>query len=122
MVLEDIVPYDVMQSQLFVLRILAQCMDAHWKAYRGQLTQHLQEQSEHESEKATQDGHTNGADTVSSLSAVAAARHSDPPPLDDALAKYVLSVLTRFLHDVPTAEDPDTKAETVTINSGNSKK
>ncbi|KAF9431608.1 Ras GTPase activating protein ira2 [Entomortierella beljakovae] len=122
MVLEDIVPYDVMQSQLFVLRILAQCMDAHWKAYRGQLTQHLQEQSEQESEKSTQEGQTNGADPVPSLSAVAAARHSDPPPLDDALAKYVLSVLTRFLHDVPTAEDPDTKSETVTINSSNSRK
>ncbi|KAG0011185.1 Ras GTPase activating protein ira2, partial [Entomortierella chlamydospora] len=124
MVLEDIVPYDVMQSQLFVLRILSQCMDAHWKAYRDQLTQHLREQSEQDSEDTMHDNFTNGshADTVSSLSAVAAARHSDPPPLDDTLAKYVLSILTRFLHDVPTAEDPDAKAETVTLNSTTNKK
>ncbi|KAG0351334.1 Ras GTPase activating protein ira2 [Gamsiella multidivaricata] len=127
MVLEDSVPYDVMQSQLFVLRILSQCMEAHWKAYRDQLTQHLREQSEQESEEATvRDGVSNNgsiADTaVSSITAAAAARHSDPPPLDDALAKYVLSVLTRFLHDVPTAEDPDAKAETATTNSTNNKK
>ncbi|KAI1294478.1 Ras GTPase activating protein ira2 [Mortierella claussenii] len=127
MVLEEVVPYDVMQSQLFVLRILSQCMEAHWKAYRDQLTQHLREQSEQESEDAAfRDGmSTNGSVTdtaVSAITAVAAARHSDPPALDDALAKYVLSVLTQFLHDVPTAEDPDSKSETVTINSTNNKK
>ncbi|KAF9111158.1 Ras GTPase activating protein ira2 [Mortierella sp. AM989] len=118
MVLEEVVPYDVMQSQLFVLRILSQCMDAHWKAYRDQLTQHLRDQSEHDSEETAHDNHTNG----SHLDTVNSARHSDPPPLEDALAKYVLSVLTRFLHDVPTAEDPDAKAEVVPANTGRDKK
>lgn len=115
-----------MQSQLFVLRILSQCMEAHWKAYRDQLTQHLREQNEQESEEAARENaSTNSSitdNTVSALSAVAAARHSDPPPLDDALAKYVLSVLTRFLHDVPTTDDPDAKAESMTAGSSTKKK
>src|SRR5688572_26136671 len=125
MVLEEVVPYDVMQSQLFVLRILSQCMEAHWKAYREQLTQHLRETSEQDSESATvRDGMSfNGSitDTAvsSSITAIAAARHADPPPLDDGLAKYVLSVLTRFLHDVPTGEDPEAKAESTANSSSN---
>ncbi|KAG0221205.1 Ras GTPase activating protein ira2 [Mortierella sp. GBA43] len=38
------------------------------------------------------------------------------------MAKYVLSVLTRFLHDVPTAEDPDAKAENVATTTTGKKK
>lgn len=116
MVLEESVPYDVLQSQMFVLRILSQCMDAHWKAYRDQLTQHLREANDQASETLT-----NGSDmTVTSISALAAARHSDPPPLDDALAKYVLSVLTRFLQDVHPSEDSDARVEAQSSNSNNS--
>ncbi|KAF9922254.1 Ras GTPase activating protein ira2 [Linnemannia zychae] len=115
MVLEESVPYDVMQSQMFVLRILSQCMDAHWKAYRDQLTQHLQEANDHASDTLT-----NGSDiTVTNITALAAARHSDPPPLDDALAKYVLSVLTRFLHDYHTSEETDARTEVPSNNSNN---
>ncbi|KAF9977447.1 Ras GTPase activating protein ira2, partial [Modicella reniformis] len=125
MVLEEVVPVDVMQSQLFVLRILSQCMEAHWKAYRDQLTQHLREQTEQESEEMAREsvantGSTLDSNTVSAISAVAQARHSDPPPLDDPLAKYVLSVLTRFLHDVPTAEDPDARSDSMTTSGGSS--
>ncbi|KAF8943228.1 Ras GTPase activating protein ira2 [Haplosporangium gracile] len=116
MVLEESVPYDVLQSQMFVLRILSQCMDAHWKAYRDQLTQHLREANDNASETLT-----NGSDlTVTSISALAAARHSDPPPLDDALAKYVLSVLTRFLQDVHPCEDSDARTEVQSSNNNNS--
>ncbi|KAF8979403.1 Ras GTPase activating protein ira2 [Entomortierella lignicola] len=123
MVLDDVIPFEVMQSQLYVLRVLSQCMDAHWKAYRDQLTQHLRDQSEQDSEDTALDTLTNGshADTVTTLTAVAAARHSDPPPLDDTLAKYVLSILTKFLHDAPTAEDLD-KSDTMTLNSTGGKK
>ncbi|KAG0375555.1 MAG: hypothetical protein J3R72DRAFT_528012 [Linnemannia gamsii] len=115
MVLEENVPYDVMQSHMFVLKILSQCMDAHWKAYRDQLTQHIREANEQASETLT-----NGSDmTVTSITALASARHSDPPPLDDALAKYVLSVLTRFLHDSHPSEDADARAEVQSNNSNN---
>ncbi|KAF9540942.1 Ras GTPase activating protein ira2 [Mortierella hygrophila] len=115
MVLEESVPYDVLQSQMFVLRILSQCMDAHWKAYRDQLTQHLREANDNSSETLT-----NGSDlTVTSISALASARHSDPPPLDDALAKYVLSVLTRFLQDVHPSEDTDARTEVQSSSSNN---
>src|ERR1043166_5837502 len=35
MVLEDFVPFEVLQSQLFILKILSACMTNHWKWYRG---------------------------------------------------------------------------------------
>lgn len=126
MVLEEVVPYDVMQSQLFVLRILSQCMEAHWKAYRDQLTQHLRENTEHDSESGStlRDGaSTNGslADTaVSSIAAAAAARQSDPPPLEDALAKYVLSVLSRFLNEGTHDNDPAALADPAPSPNNNS--
>ena len=126
MVLEEVLPYDVMQSQLFVLRILSQCMEAHWKAYRDQLTQHLRE-TDHGSENGStlRDGtSTNGSMTdtaVSSIAAAAAARQSDPPPLEDALAKYVLSVLSRFLNEGTHDGDQAALAEsTPTPNPNNS--
>jgi hypothetical protein len=115
MVLEEVVPYDVMQSQLFVLRVLSQCMEAHWKAYRDQLTQHLRDEHGSENGSTLRDGaSTNGSVTdtaVSSIAAAAAARHSDPPPLEDALAKYVLSVLSRFLNEGTHDNDPAALAE-----------
>lgn len=123
MVLEDYVPYDVMQSQLFVLRILSQCMEAHWKAYRDQLTQHLREANDRDGQENGVNGVSNGVnETVSSIAAAAAARQSDPPPLEDALAKYVLSVLTRFLHDVNTTDEPAVAVEPATNNNNNSSK
>ncbi|KAG0224055.1 Ras GTPase activating protein ira2, partial [Actinomortierella wolfii] len=110
MVLEDFVPYDVMQSQLFLLRILSQCMDAHWKAYRDQLTQHMREQAAAASAAA---GDTDAHPSQAEISSEAAAtiRQVDPPPLEDALAKYVLSVLTRFLQDAPTPDEPVMQTE-----------
>ncbi|KAG0019213.1 Ras GTPase activating protein ira2 [Podila clonocystis] len=123
MVLEDYVPYDVMQSQLFVLRILSQCMEAHWKAYRDQLTQHLRETNDRDGQENGANGVPNGVnETVSSIAAAAAARQSDPPPLEDALAKYVLSVLTRFLHDVNTTDEPAVAVEPATNSNNNSSK
>ncbi|KAG0047826.1 Ras GTPase activating protein ira2 [Gryganskiella cystojenkinii] len=114
-----------MQSQLFVLRILSQCMEAHWKAYRDQLTQHLRE-TDHgsENESTLRDGASiNGSMTdmvVSSIAAAASARQSDPPPLEDALAKYVLSVLSRFLNEGTHDGDQAALAEsTPTPNTNN---
>ncbi|KAF9408174.1 Ras GTPase activating protein ira2, partial [Podila epigama] len=124
MVLEDYVPYDVMQSQLFVLRILSQCMEAHWKAYRDQLSQHVRETSDHDNQENGINGNVNDSHNDSSAMAAAAARQSDPPPLDEALAKYVLSVLTRFLHDTSATDEPAVPTEVATNNnsSGSKKK
>ncbi|CAG8470540.1 8562_t:CDS:10 [Ambispora gerdemannii] len=35
MVLEDFIPIDILQSQLFILKILSACVTHHWKWYRG---------------------------------------------------------------------------------------
>ncbi|KAF9578599.1 Ras GTPase activating protein ira2, partial [Lunasporangiospora selenospora] len=120
MVLEDFVPYDVMQSQLFVLRVLSQCMEAHWKAYREQLAQHLRDMSEQESESATLRDGMSASDSVAA--AATAARQADPPPLDDALAKYALSVLTRFLHDAPAPEEALLPPEQPPVSSNSKSK
>ncbi|CAG8518713.1 24789_t:CDS:10 [Dentiscutata erythropus] len=118
MVLEDFVPFDVLQSQLFILKILSACMTNHWKYYRG-----AQREIETLSKAAQMIPSTNNSinDPVSISSPTTQnipqpvkidqkqqklpRSWDDPPPLEDPLAKYILSVLSRFLHQFVTHED-----------------
>lgn len=107
MVLEDFVPFDVLQSQLFILRLLSACMYQHWKCFREGLpepevtviTSPRVENGNDETSSITSDHSTN------STSYTLPRKMEDPPPLDDSLAKYILSVLSRFLHQMSTQEE-----------------
>ncbi|RUS29150.1 hypothetical protein BC938DRAFT_480989 [Jimgerdemannia flammicorona] len=107
MVLEDFVPFDVLQSQLFILRLLSACMYQHWKCFREGLP-------EPEVTVITSPRVENGSDDTSSITSehsitstsyTLPRKMEDPPPLDDSLAKYILSVLSRFLHQMSTQEE-----------------
>ncbi|CAG8526331.1 12565_t:CDS:2 [Rhizophagus irregularis] len=72
MMLEEFVPFEVLQSQLFILKILSAC-------------------------QSSQSNHSKQFKLPRSW--------DDPPPLEDSLAKYILSVLSRFLHQMASQED-----------------
>ncbi|KAI9020828.1 hypothetical protein CLU79DRAFT_835831, partial [Phycomyces nitens] len=80
---DDFIPNDILQSQLFLLRMLSACMQHHWEFIR-----------------------TNN-DTSSELPTL-----QDPPPLDDILAKYIISIMSRFMHQMTAMEERDHSSAT----------
>ncbi|KAI7862201.1 hypothetical protein BDF14DRAFT_1858538 [Spinellus fusiger] len=74
---DEYASYDILQSQLFLLRMLSACMQHHWQHIRSNSNTTLSTDLE------------------------------DPPPLEDAVAKYVVSVMCRFMYQMATMEDHD---------------
>ncbi|KAL0094126.1 hypothetical protein F4703DRAFT_1816773 [Phycomyces blakesleeanus] len=75
---DDYIPNDILQSQLFLLRMLSACMQHHWEFIR-----------------------TN-KDSPADLPTL-----QDPPPLEDTLAKYMISIMSRFMHQMTVMEERD---------------
>ncbi|CAG8517845.1 8557_t:CDS:10 [Diversispora eburnea] len=80
-IVNNFVPYEVLQSQLFILKILSACMTHHWKCYRG-----TQKKMEMSKVKSFED-------------------FSATSPSNEKLADYILRVLAKFLHQMACQED-----------------
>ncbi|KAG0747979.1 hypothetical protein G6F62_000155 [Rhizopus arrhizus] len=78
------------QPQLLMLRILAACMQHHWK--------HLQSKRE----KAKRRPALQRSDAVGLPEGLSLA---DPPQLDESLAKHIIHVISRILSQVSSLED-----------------
>ncbi|KAI9261580.1 hypothetical protein BDA99DRAFT_547292 [Phascolomyces articulosus] len=126
---DEFIPYDVLQSQLFLLRMLSACMQHHWQFYR----QSRKTMSTHSSESlATPQSPVSTMSREGSMHSatetIHSSRHSinnnsnnntnnnngsnnreleDPPPLEDNLAKYIVAIMSRFMHQMATAEERD---------------
>ncbi|KAI9269931.1 hypothetical protein BY458DRAFT_182532 [Sporodiniella umbellata] len=92
------VPVDVIQSQLFILRLLSACMQYHWNWYRkNKFPEHRKGNT------------TNG--TIESDIKISGSKKSkeeymlDPPPLDDASVSFLLTLLGRFLNQYHVLEE-----------------
>src|SRR4051812_2057587 len=102
MVLEDFVPFDVLQSQLFILKMLSACMTQHWNCHRELLEEQESAARSSLSDAKENSGasNQNNDDTVSihsdnGLNNYASLRKlEDPPPLEEQLAKNILNVLS----------------------------
>ncbi|KAI9323567.1 hypothetical protein BX666DRAFT_2016762 [Dichotomocladium elegans] len=113
---EEYVPYDVLQSQLFLLRMLSACMQHHWQYYR-QTRKPQPSSNESLQSPASREGsihsHHSAATSPSNVSewsennaqGVSLTELEDPPPLEDNLAKYIVAIMSRFMHQMAAAED-----------------
>jgi neurofibromin 1 len=105
--IDDYVPYDVLQSQLFLLRMLSACMQHHWKSCRESASEledpdDLGLDNDARSLSSNEDnGSENGQDQSNGLPPVL----EDPPALDEPLAKYIVNVLMRFIHQMASVDD-----------------
>ncbi|CAG8508989.1 2177_t:CDS:10 [Funneliformis mosseae] len=102
MVLEEFVPIEVLQSQLLILKILSACMTNHWKYYRVAMRQSTDNSS------FTGDDNSSVTTLVNQPKFKLPKSWEDPPPLEDSLAKYILNILSRFLHQMASQEDNNT--------------
>lgn len=78
----------VLQSQLFMLKVLAACLIHHWRC-----TSH-----DNDPEKDPALPHRSSPDVIPR-------GWDDPPPMDDTLAKYLLGVVTQYLRQSVARED-----------------
>ncbi|CAO3650284.1 unnamed protein product [Mucor fragilis] len=106
---EEQFPYENLQSQLFVLRMLSACMQHHWQYVRDI-------RPENSSAKAAS---TAGGYEGSIHSLDSSTHHSrwsiadgplpiemeDPPPFDDSIAKSIVNVISRIMHQTTIMEE-----------------
>ncbi|KAL7314719.1 hypothetical protein PS15m_006255 [Mucor circinelloides] len=113
------IPIDVLQSQLFVIRLLSACLQHHWSWYKKQSIQISRETNITEEAKAaaaaTGTYNESTIATTSSSSSTLSAKSSfaqlkpdmfiDPPPLDESLVTFLLSLMSRFLGQMHVIEE-----------------
>lgn len=106
---EEHFPHENLQSQLFILRMLSACMQQHW--------QHIREsKSENASAKASStiggyEGSINSLDSSTQHSKWSMSdgplplEMDDPPPFDDNIAKNIINVISRIMHQTTVMEE-----------------
>ncbi|ORX62830.1 hypothetical protein DM01DRAFT_1403269 [Hesseltinella vesiculosa] len=95
---DEYIPHDVLQSQLFLLRLLSACMQHHWQFVRKSnpaisKSNHFQRDSNVPDPLPKQ--------PTDSLPP----ELEDPPPLEESLTKMMVVVLSRFMHQLYYMEE-----------------
>lgn len=111
---EDYFPYENLQSQLFVLRMLSACMQHHWQYVRDNKS----DTNSTRTSSAISNNNKNGYE--SSIHSLDSSTHhsrwstgdgplpiemDDPPPFDDNLAKNIINVMSRIMHQTTIMEE-----------------
>ncbi|KAG2213997.1 hypothetical protein INT47_001268 [Mucor saturninus] len=119
---EPYIPFDVLQSQLFIIRLLSACLQHQWTWFKKQAQRISQETNITEEAVAAAaatgayNDMSNSSDLSSSsnLSDKTPAPHHyspkddvqiDPPPLDEALVTFLLVLMSRFLSQMHILEE-----------------
>ncbi|GAA5815422.1 hypothetical protein MFLAVUS_008930 [Mucor flavus] len=120
--IDPYIPFDVLQSQLFIIRLLSACLQHHWTWYKKQSVRISRETNvtiEAEAAAAATGAYndTSGNTTTNSSCSTLSERpvipnHSlkddvqiDPPPLDEALVTFLLVLMSRFLSQMHVIEE-----------------
>ncbi|KAI8078349.1 hypothetical protein BDF21DRAFT_43098 [Thamnidium elegans] len=106
---EEHFPYENLQSQLFVLRLLSACMQHHWQYVRDIKPDNLSarapstvngyEGSIHSFDSSTHHSRWSTADGPLPI------EMEDPPPFDENIAKNIVNVMSRIMHQTTTMEE-----------------
>ncbi|RGB37715.1 hypothetical protein C1646_756572 [Rhizophagus diaphanus] len=112
---KDLPSNDVLQSQLFILKILSECMTNHWKFCQGTSVESLSKETSTKESLNTSNtssstnslntSNTPNTSSSSNLSFKLPKSWDDLPPLDDNLAVFILKVLSRFLYQMDSLKD-----------------
>ncbi|CAO3634874.1 unnamed protein product [Cunninghamella blakesleeana] len=93
---------DVLQSQLFILRLLSACMQHYWNCYRDWTDKLVAQQQEEADAAAAATGATGIDASPRDSTDDGYYRTTDylvyVPPLDDALVTFILVLMNRYLN------------------------
>ncbi|KAI7872193.1 hypothetical protein BDF14DRAFT_1757760 [Spinellus fusiger] len=95
---EQLPPFDVLQSQLFILRLLSSCMQHQWNCHKDPKlsTSKLSDTSTIKSYETN---------TIATNEDKQNFNVTEVPPLDEALVTFILVLMTRFLNQVHWIQD-----------------
>ncbi|KAI9283473.1 hypothetical protein BC943DRAFT_100701 [Umbelopsis sp. AD052] len=114
----SLIPSEILQSQLFLLRTLATCMQHHQQFNHQQCCERVKtlerkgSQTSHRTEETFEDENYSVANISETSEHTLYEKYYsvprplyDPPPLDDELTDYISTVLSPFLHQMQMLED-----------------
>ncbi|KAI8390971.1 uncharacterized protein BYT42DRAFT_508674 [Radiomyces spectabilis] len=114
---DEYIPFDVLQSQLFLLRMLSACMQHHWQFIREKSEPSNKTASVHR-EGSIRSNHSAGSQQSKfSIDSNMPTDLEDPPPLDDNLAKILVSLMARFMHQMSVMEEREHGSSTNHVTS-----
>ncbi|CEP17257.1 hypothetical protein, partial, partial [Parasitella parasitica] len=96
---------DLLQSQLFVLRLLSACLQHHWSWHKRQSIQISRETNTSDEAKAAAAATGAFSDSLPAKSAKKPDISIDPPSLDETLVTFLLSLMSRFLNQMHVIEE-----------------
>ncbi|KAL7311910.1 Ras GTPase activating protein ira2 [Mucor circinelloides] len=109
---DDIVPKDVLQSQLFLLRMLSACMHHHWK-YCQDLDKKAHKKQRQDGTESPMRPSLNRVDGTTPQHSMWSPPEGmppvpiDPPPLEDNLAKHIVHVMSRFIYQIGILDEKE---------------
>ncbi|KAL0576959.1 Ras GTPase activating protein ira2 [Marasmius crinis-equi] len=96
---------EVLQSQLFILKVLSVAMGSRWQQSNARSSSRTSNRPLHSSETDTS-SYSKRVGRVFSDQSSTPVPWTEPPPLDESCAKYVLSVMVLFLRQTALSEPP----------------
>ncbi|PPR04649.1 hypothetical protein CVT24_011867 [Panaeolus cyanescens] len=95
---------DVLQSQLFILKVLSMTMASRWSKNPQSSSQTTTSMSDNRYPDSP--GAGKNSRSAPSIHSTTSSAWQEPPPLDDACVKYVLSVMVLFMRQTSSSELP----------------
>lgn len=113
---EEHFPYENLQSQLFVLRMLSACMQHHWQYVRDVKSDNASTRGGGASSTTANNNYEESVHSFDSSTHHSSSRWStaegplpiemdDPPPFDDSIAKLIINVMSRIMHQTTIMEE-----------------
>ncbi|KAL0070247.1 Ras GTPase activating protein ira2 [Marasmius tenuissimus] len=96
---------EVLQSQLFILKVLSVAMGSRWQQSNARSSSRTSNRPLHGSETDISSQFKRGGRVFSDHSSTPIP-WTEPPPLDESCAKYVLSVMVLFLRQTALSDPP----------------
>ncbi|KAI8972992.1 hypothetical protein BDB01DRAFT_839035 [Pilobolus umbonatus] len=93
---DEYFPFENLQSQLFVIRMLSACMQHHWQYMRG-----LKKDKFRPTHQSDISDHSRWSTEDIQLDM------EDPPPFDDTVAKATINSMCRIMHQTTVMEDKE---------------
>ncbi|KAI9026450.1 hypothetical protein CLU79DRAFT_741805 [Phycomyces nitens] len=111
---DELISCDILQSQLYLLRILSVCMQHHWRFVRDTKRTTKSEKpldpiiAHAPAAILGREGLLDPKNQINwNPNGMSPDEIIDPPPLDDNLARLILSVMSRIMHQMVIMEDRD---------------
>ncbi|CAA7259350.1 unnamed protein product [Cyclocybe aegerita] len=97
---------EVLQSQLFILKVLSMTMASRWSQNMGSASRQADDQMLSSPDSPLPPGSAGNGRRQAPSEYSSTSSWQEPPPLDDSCVKYILSVMVLFMRQTSSADVP----------------